>query len=1094
MKYLSPSLAVLAIFFSFTIRAQPLWLRSSAISPDGSQVAFSYKGDIYLVASEGGVASPLTLDDSHEYMPVWSNDGKSIAFASDRYGNFDIYITSPLGGDLTRLTYHSSNDYPTTFSPDNTQVLFNSWRVDIPKYAQFPNSRMPELYSIPALGGRPSVVLTTPSEATVYNKAGDKIYYQDRKGYEDPFRKHHQSSITRDLWVYDTKTSQHSQLTTFAGEDRTPVLSPDEKALYYLSEESGSFNIHKMDLESLSESTQLTTLDRHPVRYLTMSDKGTMCFSYDGELYTMIEGQNPKKLAIEIRSIRQNLERETLPISSGISEIEIAPSGKEFVFVKRGEVFVSSVDGGTTKRITNTPEQERSVSFSPDGRSIIYSGERNGSWNIYESKIQDDKEPYFFASTLLDENALVMSPAMEFQPVYSPDGKKVAYLEDRTTLKMIDLASKSIETLLPALRNYSYSDGDIYYSWSPDSKWIAADMLMPQQWINEVGIINVATKKVTNVTKSGYTEASPKWSADGEMVYWFSDRDGMKNHGSWGAEYDVYGVFLTQEAYDVYQLSKEDKELFDEADEEEEEKDEGDEKEKDKREKNAKDEEEVDPVIIEFEDIIKRKVRLTVHSSRLSDAILSKDGEVLYYLARFEGGVDLWETDLRKHETKLLTKLGIGGAGILMDEDGKNLFIISRGKAMKVNAESGKRTGLNFNGEMELKKSAEHTYMFNHMWQQVKDKFYVEDLHGVDWDGYKKDYSRFLPHISNNHDFSEMMSELLGELNASHTGCRYRPRNSTADQTASLGIFFDEKYKGVGLRIAEVIKDGPCDKKELEIKTGVIVEKINGVTLNARVNHNDLLNRKVNEKVRLGLYDPASKKRYDEVIKPVGRGREYNLLYERWVDNRKKEVEAASDGKIGYVHVRGMNNPSYRTVYEEVLGEHYDKESLIVDTRSNGGGWLHDDLATFLSGRAYIRMMPRGQDLGTEPQFKWTKSTVVLTGESNYSDAHMFPYTYKALGVGTTVGMPIPGTGTAVWWEAQIDPTLVFGIPQVGMVDVDGDYLENKQLEPDVKVKNSYEMLVQGKDEQLQKAVEILIRQKMAVPDDTQLDGPEKKN
>lgn len=1033
----------------------------------------------------GGTASALTLDEAFEYMPVWSKDGKSLAFASDRYGNFDIYIASLKGGEMKRLTYHSSDDFPNAFTNSN-QIAFNSRRVDIPKYAQFPNGRMPELYMIPATGGRPTTLLTTPSEAISFNKAEDKIYYQDRKGYEDPMRKHHVSSIARDLWVYDTKTQKHTQLTTFPGEDRNPIVSPDEQSLYYLSEESGTFNIHQKNLSDGSTS-QLTTFERHPVRYMTMSTNGTLCFSYDGELYTMKEGATAQKVNIEINTIRQNMERDAMNISSGISEMEISSNGKEFVFVKRGEVFVSSVDGGTTKRITNTSEQERSVSFSPDGKSILYAGERNGSWNIYQVKIQDKDEPYFFASTLLKEEILVATPLAEFQPLYSPDGKKVAYLEERTTLKVIDLSSKQSEIVLPAIRNYSYSDGDIFYSWSPDSKWIASDMLMPNQWIGEVGVVNVASKKVVNITKSGYSEGSARWSNDGNMLYWYSDRDGMKNHGSWGSEADVYGLLLNQEAYDSYQLDKEEKELADESKKDEKEEDSKD----DKKKEESK---EVTPLNIDFNDLQKRKVKLTVHSSRLSDALLSKDGEKLYYMAQFEKGADLWMTKLRSNETKLLCKLGAGSVGMMLSDDGKSIFVIADGKVSKIDAESGDKKGLSFNGEMELKAEGERAYMFNHMWQQVKDKFYVKDLHGVDWDGYKKDYAKFLPHITNNYDFAEMMSELLGELNASHTGCRFGSNGDENDQTASLGLFFDESYGGNGLRVAEVLEDGPSDKAELAISEGIIIEKIDGVVLSKEVNHNDLLNRKSGNKVRLTVYNPTTKKRYDQVVKPMSRGSEYNLLYERWVTNRKKEVEEASDGKIGYVHVRGMNNPSFRTVYEEVLGEHYDKESLIVDTRSNGGGWLHDDLATFLSGKEYLRMMPRGQDLGVEPQFKWTKSSVVLVGESNYSDAHMFPYTYKALNVGTTVGMPIPGTGTAVWWERQIDPSLVFGIPQVGMVDVNGDFLENKQLEPDVKVKNSYEMLSQGKDEQLLKAVGILIKQKTTKPEDTKVDNVEGKN
>ncbi|NQZ77008.1 MAG: PD40 domain-containing protein [Ekhidna sp.] len=1068
-------LLLFSLVFVSIVSAQPLWLRYSAISPDGSKIAFTYKGDIYIVDSDGGNATPLTIDDSYDYMPVWSPDGSSIAFASDRYGNFDIFLAKVDGSTLKRLTYHSSNDFPNLITTEG-KVFFNSWRVDIYKYAQFPNSRMPELYSVPITGGRPTTELTTPSEAISMTRALDKIYYQDRKGYENAMRKHHQSSITRDIWVYDKNKEKHTQLSSFNGEDRNPVLSPDEQSLYYLSELSGSFNIHKMEIGNPSNINQLTSLKKHPIRNLTISEAGLMCFSYDGEIYTYKEGGDPQKVTININSIRMNLERETVPISSGITEMSMSSNGKEFVFVKRGEVFVSSVDGGTTKRITNTAEQERSVSFSPDGKSILYAGERNGSWNIYQTTLTYEDEEYFFSSTVTKEEVLVASEKAEFQPVYSPDGKMVAYLEDRTTLKVLYLDSKKTETILPAERNYSYSDGDIFYSWSPDSKWIASDMLKPNQWIGEIGVINIKTKEVKNITNSGYTQAAPRWSSDGSMIYWYSDRDGMKNHGSWGSEGDIYGAILNQEAYDAFQLSKEDKELAEKSEDEESE---------------DKDEESDKPVTIEFDDLRKRVVRLTLHSSRLSDAVLSKDGETLFYLARFEKGADLWRTKLRTKETKLLTKLGAGNGGLLMSKDGKSIYVLADGGAMKIDPKSGDKKSLKFNGEMQLKKQQEYTYMFNHMWQQVKDKFYVKDLHNVDWEGYKVDYKRFLPHINNNYDFAEMMSELLGELNASHTGSGYRSGSSTADQTGSLGLFFDETFDGNGLKIAEVLKDGPSDKADLQISEGLIIEMIDGVKLSPLLNHNDLLNRKINERVRLSLYDPSNKQKKEVVVKPIGRGSEYNLLYERWVQNRKKEVLEASNGRIGYVHVRGMNNPSYRTVYEEVLGENYDKEAIIIDTRSNGGGWLHDDLATFLSGKEYIRMVPRGQDLGSEPQFKWTKPSVVLIGESNYSDAHMFPYAYKALGIGTTVGMPVPGTGTAVWWETQIDPTIYFGIPQVGMVDIYGDYLENKQLEPDVKIKNSFEMLVEGKDEQLRKAVQVLLQQKAVKPADATIDNVE---
>jgi C-terminal processing protease CtpA/Prc len=347
----------------------------------------------------------------------------------------------------------------------------------------------------------------------------------------------------------------------------------------------------------------------------------------------------------------------------------------------------------------------------------------------------------------------------------------------------------------------------------------------------------------------------------------------------------------------------------------------------------------------------------------------------------------------------------------------------------------------------------------------------------VDWNYYKQNYSRFLPYINNNRDFAEMMSEMLGELNASHTGCRYSPRNKNADETAALGAFYDESYSGKGLKIAEVIEKGPLVHEGGEIKAGTIIEKIDGMEILPGEDYYPLLNRKAGKNTLLSLYDERTNKRWEETIKPVTLQQQAELLYQRWVKWMQKETERLSNGQLGYMHVRGMNNESYREFYEQVLGKYSNQKGLIVDTRFNGGGWLHDDLATFLSGKKYLEFVPREHKIGMEPQSKWSKPSVVLVSEGNYSDAHMFPVVYKTLGIGKIVGMPVPGTGTAVWWEAMVDQTLVFGIPQVGVMTLDGKYYENNQLEPDYKVMNEYKMITSSHDQQLEKAVSILLGQ-----------------
>jgi Tol biopolymer transport system component/C-terminal processing protease CtpA/Prc len=1068
------------IIYTFSqAQENPLWLRYPAISPDGQTIVFSYKGDLYRVPSAGGLAVPITLHEAHDFMPVWSKDGKSIAFASDRYGNFDVFVMPATGGEAKRLTFHSANDFPTDFTPDNQRVIFQSSRLQRAENMQFP--RTEQLYSVSVNGGQAQMLLDLNAEHARFSPDGSMIVYQDWKGYEDKWRKHHTSSVTRDIWIYNTQKQSYQKISTFEGEDRNPIFSPDGKSVYFLSEKSGTLNIWQTGLNG-ENAQPITTFEKHPVRFLSQANNGTFCFSWNGEIYTLPNGGQARKVPIQIATdSRLNTER-IVPISGGISEMALSPNGKEVAFIFRGEVFVSALQGGITKRITNTPEQERSVSFSPDGRSLVYAGERNGSWNIYQSTIISKDEAYFFSATLLKEEALIATNAEEFQPQYSPDGKEIAYLEERTTLKVYNIASKSTRTVLAGTYNYSYSDGDQYFAWSPDSQYLLATFVPKggQIFMEEIALVKADGKsEPINLTQSGYDDGMPKWVMDGKAMIWTSDRDGMKNHASWGGERDVYAMFFDKATYDRFLLSKEELEILKEKEKEtEKEKKEKEtasqaENKRDKKAKTDKTENTKNQWVLDLNDIENRKVRLTIHSARLADAVLSKDGEKLYYLARFEKDNDLWVTDLRTKETKILAKNA--GNAMELSKDGKFLLTLGDGNIYKIDVESGKKETISIRAEMNLNYVAEKSYIFDHAWRQVVKKFYVTDLHKVDWEFYYKEYKRFLPHINNNYDFSEMLSELLGELNASHTGCRFSPNFPNGDNTASLGVFYDDSYQGNGVKIAEIIAKSPLDNAKSRIKAGMIIEKIDGVEISPNIDFYSLLNRKAGKNTLLSAFDPNSKQRFDEVVKPISRGEEAELIYRRWVARQAQEVEKLSGGKVGYVHVRGMNDPSYRTVVEDVLGKHIGKEALIVDTRFNGGGWLHDDLATFLSGKKYMTMMPRGQAMGKEPMRKWSKPSAVLMSEGNYSDAHLFPVTYKAYQIGKTIGMPVPGTGTAVWWETQIDNTLVFGIPQVGMVDNQGKYMENNQLEPDIKIANDPAQLLKGKDQQLERAVKELL-------------------
>jgi C-terminal processing protease CtpA/Prc/Tol biopolymer transport system component len=949
---------------------------------------------------------------------------------------------------------------------------------------------MGELYTVPVSGGNISLLLPTPALQAYPSSTGDKMLYEDIKGYENEWRKHHTSSIARDIWLYDFTAKKYTQLTKYNGEDRNAVFDSNNQDFYYLSEQSGSFNVFKTSIIDPSKSVAITKFTKHPVRFLSRANNNTLCFTWDGAVYTLKPGGEPVKIAINVFADGRSVQDKIVPVNEGFTEMRLSSNGKEYAYIFRGEVFVSSIDGGYTKRITNTPYQERSVSFSPDGRSLVYAAEVDNSWNIYTTSMIRKEEPYFYASTVLKTEPVIATAAEEFQPEFSPDGKEVAYLENRVVLKVINLADKKTRTIMPPNVNYSYADGDQYYQWSPDSKWFLVNYAFPDRIFSpEVGLVSADGKgEITNLTLSGYDDYGPKWSVDGKMMIWGSNRNGDREQGGNLASADVYAMFFTRAAFDRFKLSKEELALVkDQEEKAEKEKKKDEEKKKEGKAKSGDDKKGKDDtassakkdsikVVIDLENLTERKSKLTLHTSELRDWLLSKDGEKLFYLTSFEKDNDLWVTDLRARETKVLAKLGLKRSGMELSADGKFILVFADGKPMKVEVEGGKSEPLKTSGEMLLKPAEERNYIFDHSWRQFKEKFYVEDMQGVDWDYYYTAYKKFLPYINNNYDFAEMLSEMLGEMNASHTGCGYRANRPNMDQTADLGLFYDYTFKGPGVKIAEVIEGGPLDKAASKVKAGCVVEKIDGEAISDSVDFYASLNRKTGKLTLLSIYDPASGDRWEESLKPISVGESNELLYKRWVKNRRMETERLSGGKVGYVHVRSMDDASMRTVFEEALGRNFEKKAIIVDTRFNGGGNIHEQLSDFLSGKKYIDIVPHGQYIGSEPYDKWVKPSIVLIGESNYSDAHLFPVAYKLKNTGNTLGMPVPGTGTFVWWENQIDPTLTFGIPMGGWRTADGKFCENNQMEPDIRVANEPAILSAGRDQQIEEAVKELLK------------------
>ena len=1080
MKKLLTCLA-LSFVAASSYAATPLWLRDVQISPDGTEIAFCYKGDIYKVPANGGTATQLTTQASYECSPIWSPDSKQIAFASDRNGNFDLFVMSADGGAARRLTTHSASEIPSTFTTDGNYIMFSASIQDPANSALFPTSAMTELYKVPVTGGRTEQVLGTPAEMVCFDKSGKTFLYQDRKGFEDEWRKHHTSSITRDVWLYDSENGKHTNLTAHAGEDRNPVFAPDGQTVYFLSERDGStFNVYSFPISSPQSLKTVTHFKTHPVRFLSMGSNGTLCYTYDGEIYTQKQGDKPQKVKIDIIRDDQNTIAD-LNFSNGATSATVSPDGKQVAFIVRGEVFVTSADYNTTKQITHTPAREAGLTFSPDNRTLAYASERNGNWELYMAKIARKEEANFPNATAIEEEVLLPSDKTErTYPQFSPDGKELAFIEDRNRLMVLNLETKKVRQVTDGSTWFS-TGGGFDYSWSPDGKWFTLEFIGNRHDpYSDIGMVSAQGGKIINLTNSGYTSGSPRWVLDGNAILFITERYGMRAHASWGSLNDVMLVFMNQNAYDKFRLSKEDYELQKELEKEQKnttEAKKNDKKKGDNKEKSEeKKEEKVKDIVVELNNIEDRIVRLTPNSSDLGSAIITKDGETLYYLSAFEGGYDLWKMNLRKKDTKLLHKMDAGWANMEMDKDGKNLFLLGSNTMQKMGTDSESLKPISYQAHVKMDLAAERDYMFNHVYKQEQKRFYNLNMHGIDWDAMTKAYRKFLPHIDNNYDFAELLSEYLGELNVSHTGGRFRPQLK-GDATATLGLLYDWNHNGKGLLISEVVEKGPFDHARSKVKAGNIIEKIDGQEITPESDYSVLLNGKARKKTLVTLYNPQTKERWEEVVVPVSNGVMSDLLYARWVKQRAADVDKWSNGRLGYVHIESMGDDSFRSVYSDILGKYNNREGIVIDTRFNGGGRLHEDIEILFSGKKYFTQVVRGREACDMPSRRWNKPSIMVQCEANYSNAHGTPWVYSHQKIGKLVGMPVPGTMTSVSWETLQDPTLVFGIPVIGYRLPDGSYLENSQLEPDIKVANSPETVVKGEDTQLKAAVDELLKE-----------------
>ncbi len=1029
--------------------------RHPALSPDGRSLAFSWRGDLWIVSSLGGQARRLTVHQAHDKLPSWSPNGMEIAFSSNRHGNDDIFVISADGGSPERLTFHSDNDQMQSWGSDGKTLYFGSRR----------ESRSNLVYVVSRDGGRPVRVTGDRAFGAMVSPDGKWLAYV--RGSANWWRRHYRGPASRDIWVRALEGGPSQHIVAWQGTDDRPHWSPDGRSLLFQSErDDGVKNLWRQDLriegervDPVDSPVQLTQLPKDGgIQHLSVSRDGNLvAFEQGGWIWTVpATGGTPKILSVECDGDYKENEVTRRVLSRGATEYAFAPGEEQIAFVVEGEIYAALVRDGELKdavRLTETDAREKDIVWL-DEKELIYVSDRYGSDDLFRLFSTDEEEERLGKSRYREEVRLTLSPETEKRPQVSPDGETILYRRDIGYLWTMkpDGSEQKVVNEIPQV---------LHADWSPDSRWITYSVTTHGS-AEDIFIVDVASGKTVNVSNHPNDDFHPLWSGDGKRLAWASRTD--------DGFYSVNYLWLTHAEADKSDAERE----------REEEGDADDEKEKDEAEDDEGDadisEDETITVRIDWDDIPHRINTVTTVRGYYWDYDQSPDGK--HYALRtdlLEGKMELWTVDWDGDNLRRMTKSGASPSRMLWSEDNESVRYIGGGRIKSIKNEAGaKPETLGFSAELTVNSRERRLQKFNEAWRLLADGFYDADFHGIDWNVMRVKYRQRAEAAVAYEDFKDVLKEMIGELNASHLGTWAGPSNATGDdRTGLLGFTPDDAYKGEGVRVAAVLPRGPLDREGKQVQVGEVILAINGEPIAAGANHYSMLNHMRGKELDLTILGLEGAER-KVTVEPIGGI--WTLDYRAWMDTSREMVDRLSDGRLGYVHMAGMGDGNWDPFIADIFSRGKGKEGLVLDIRFNGGGSIHDRVLTFLSRRPYIYSIGRGDtEISYDALDRWDGPIVLLTNENSYSDAEIFPMGFKELGLGRVVGMPTFGAVIGTNNTPLIDGT-VFRIPGTGWYRLDGRNLENDPVMPDILVPSVPEENLQGRDAQLEAGIAECLR------------------
>ena len=1036
-------------------------MRYPAVSPDGGKIAFSYRGDLWTVSSSGGEAKRVAERAGWDVRARWSPDGQTLAFSTDSGGNMDLYTIPVAGGTPKQITFHTADDVLADWSADGKTLLFYGSR----------DSRVPILYSIGVDDGRlrelirDDVTLSSPA----LSPDGRLVAYARGRG--DWGRKGYRGAAATDLWLLSLEKPGEAprRLTHFAGNDMWPMFAPDNKTLYYTADADGVGNLWRVSVNGGKPAQVTRQKDGYP-HYPSISRSGKLVvYETDFSLWTVdpsARPAQPQRLTVTA-SFEDKPRKETRTLSSRVDELEVSPDGSQIAVGSRGDIFIAPAAGGAARRVTDSLARDYDFDWSPDSRLLAFVSERDANQDVHILDVATGVS-----------RRLTTSTEPESSPQFSPDGISLAFIRGNSGGEVVTVppagGPEKVVVRGPFLSTAR---------WSPDSRWLAYSKR------TEAAVTNVYVSPADggaeiNVSRWDGTNANPAWSPDGSRLFFFSSRSG---------NLDIYGADLTRRRPTAAIPAPAPMAGSAEA----------------PAPAVVAVPTDIPQVKIEPDGIYKRvrslsgappgtKTSITFTPDRKSCLVTVAGGgapTVGGGRGRRGGGGGGAPTGSTLYALPLSgggqpTKVAEGITGnIRMTRDGTALYTFGFGGLKKIALPAGTAADVTLTASYEVDLAEERRQTFDQAWRLMRDSFYDPKMHGADWEAVRTRYRPIVDECVDVKDFHLLLQEMVGELNASHTGASAStgpgrggrggpPMGGGRNDTASLGVWFDWSGNGPGLKVTGVLRDGPADTEETRIKPGEYVLAAAGVDAAPTEAFVKALAGKAGNGVDV-LVNAAPDKTGARTVKltPVSRGQFTELLYDHWVEGNRAEVERLSGGKLAYLHIRAMDQASLARFERELITEAYDKQGLVLDVRNNGGGRIHDDLFAILTKKVHAFETPRGGLKMTQPFGAFYRPMVLLINGSSFSDAEIFPNGFRANNLGKIIGVPTGGGVIGTSDQVLLDGQTRFRVPRTGWHTVDGRNLENWGVPPDIYVDMTPADYLAGKDPQLERAGLELLKQ-----------------